>query len=348
MQQNQAKYFNELVNIFPALASPNIDAMMDQVNQRSMDLWRTHLVPELGREQLTNFELELDTLGMRARLVVPSCITAGYSYAGICHALAGGEEAEREQAALTAGLGMLVIAIFDRILDVFPERFADLETRIRQELFAKIQQGQVPDIKWDDTHAALNNGVVNLLALYMRRTLEHSVNADCLQHWQTTLFETFDAEMRTTELKHDQLDADEELLEKLLAPSTGLYRFLALGACTAIQQPNIKPVLEFADTMGRLTWMIDDYIDIEEDKNAGRWSGIQVRYALSDQVSGNRDINKQYIDDCLDLLNKAKSRAGKYYWMKDDPFTLFDIQLGFINLWLNGPTDFSDKVNVVI
>jgi len=59
--------------------------ILKTINSRGLALWKEHIAPKLGREQLTQFELALDDIQIRAGRSIPWSMASGFSFSITCH-----------------------------------------------------------------------------------------------------------------------------------------------------------------------------------------------------------------------------------------------------------------------
>ena len=334
-QQFQTKLTRALETQYGSYQENKLEQMFSSLSERGMQLWKTEIVPELGREPLTQFEIALDGIQMRARQAVPWLMVSGYSYGRAISALAGEKHkpVSVNRAAAICGLGMLIVAIFDRLLDVYPEQFADAGERLTTGLLDQMFEGR--ELTWDEAKTPLAGGLLKLLGTYIQMNQEASDSAGLKSQWQQAIRHALVSELDTTGFRRSATGREQVSLAALEAPSQGMYQYLALGVCLHLENPDIDKVLGFADAMARFTWYLDDAVDLAEDWEQDRWSGLISR--LNESATEQETLSDTYAHECVSLYGDIRKQLSGNKWQQSDGFELADVFLGHAYRWLMGP-----------
>lgn len=307
---------------------------------RALGLWNRHLVPELDIESQRQFERALVAVDMRAGRAIPWTLASGYAFGAACHVLAGGAASEREDVATTTGLYMFILGLFDHLLDEFPQEFGNIGQIItKQSLQCWVEQNDLSGVE----HSAdkpLAAGLMRLYKLYFMRSQrllargqEQTISATWLDALQTM----HRVETESTDRRMNVVQPSKELIDAAAQPSLQAFWVLAISACLGLGDEAAQKIKSFALDYGRLTWLVDDVMDLPVDIKNGIWSGLAVRLSLETQDQQQADkLVQEVAQDCVQLMTQLYDELGDVRWQDDDPFSLADILWAYLWAWLGG------------
>ena len=330
-------------------ANLNYATLFDACTQRGLAIWREQLVPELGLEQVMNFEKALVKVQIRAAKTIPWVLGMGYAYGAACHVVAGGDQEKREDGAVTTALLMLIMSLYDHLLDEHPHEFVPLTKIINNDsLKAWAVDRNLETLTCDPEHGVAV-GLLNLYRVYFircHRLLGNNPDSDLAQGWLAALQKMHAAENNSITWKLSTMPPSMDLIARTEKTSTSAFWAGAVSACLGESNDAALRLKDFSRNYARLTWVVDDVMDLETDFNQDLWNGFAVRLALE---AHNQADAEKVIDDlsveCCEIVVALNQQLGQAYWQTGDAFSLADILWAYIWTWLGG--DYSQhQVNV--
>ncbi len=307
---------------------------------RAATLWREEIVPSIGTEVSAAFEQSLKRVRMPAEQAIPWIIGFGYAFGMACHTVADGRPDRRESGAVAAAMEMLVYGLVDHLLDEYPKESAGVEAIFDFDALDRwAHDGNLS--RFDQISGnPITDGVVRLHRAVLASGLalpevprEQTLIAECAQ----ILRRTYEAEQASLQRKMAVTGPTQDLIKQAEETSTFGFQALAVIACLGEGKPAWQKVERFAHDFGRLTWLVDDVSDIEQDKRKGVWSGLAVRLAL--EAKSPADVERMVrvdTEECGRIITEIAPQLRDVYCRPGDPYSLMDVLWAYIWVWLGG------------
>lgn len=329
---------DRLATYAPTHARLDYAAMFATGQRRAVQIWNREIAADLDIEQQRSFERELISVGMRAGLAIPYVFANGFVYGLSCALLAGAKPDERHEAAVTCGLYLFILGLFDRLYDDYPEAFSGVGALFTPAAIRRWALDRELDALRCDG-SVLAQGLVNLYRAYFQRchrVLDRYPDAALAERWCETLCEMHSGETRSAERRISKVQASMDILEQSRSLTEAGFRGLALTACLSQGDAAAQSIVEFGSAYGRLSWFVDDVTDLDTDSANDIWNGLAVRIVL--EAGTKAGISK--------VVNAAADEAGEILalvyrelnetWVPGDAFTLADYLWASLWAWMGG------------
>jgi hypothetical protein len=308
--------------------------------QRSAQLWREKIVPEIGPEQAAAFEKALWRVRMRAETSIPWPMAFGYAFGAACHALAGGDEAARDEPATTAALANFLIGLFDHLMDKYPREFGAVGSLMSEEALTRYILERDLSGLVQDPQQTLAAGFVSLYRLYFtrcHRLLGERKDSFLAHLWRDALLQMHAAQSASVGWRISTVPASPAMIEQSETPGTYSYWIIAMSACLGLNEGAIRLMEADARKYIRLTRLVDGVVDVEDDIKNDLWGGLAARLALEAKDQSHADqIVMQVADECVQLLGVLNGKLAQTYWRLGDAFSLADILWVLVWSWAGG------------
>lgn len=308
---------------------------------RASQLWREEIAAEIGAERVAAFEKALWKVRMLPEVSIARPMAFGYAYGAACHALAGGNEAQRNEAATTSALAMFLVGLFDHLLDRYPREFGAVGSLISDVSLKRYALERDLSALVYDPQQPVAAGLVSLYRLYFARCHrlmgEQQKDSPVARRWFQTLARMHQAESASVGFKMSSVIPNAALIEQTEMPGTYAFHAIAQSVCLGLDETSARKMEPFASNYTRLTRLVDGVADLKDDLRKGSWSGLTVRLALEagDQAAAER-IVMDTADECADLLTASLHRLPEMHWQAGDSFTLADILWAYVWTWAGG------------
>jgi hypothetical protein len=325
----------------PNHAGLDYAALLEACQRRALILWNQRIAPELNIPAQRAFERALANVGMRAGLSIPWVFASGYAFGAGCHAAAGGNPDNREDAAVACGLYMFILGTFDHLLDEYPQEFSGIGEIINADALKHyVLDRSLQKLKHDDPDKVLMNGLLALYQVYFRlchRMLDRHSDPALAQTWLDALCELHRVEAESVDRRISKVLPNRELIKHAEAPSIAAFRGLGVTACLAEGEATARRIENFAKDYGQLTWYADDVSDIEKDIKDDIWSGLAIRLVM--EAKDSNDIQRVVLkaaDEAGGVVTTLYEKLNQAYWNPQDSFSLADVLWAYIWAWLGG------------
>ncbi len=317
---------------------------------RAMQGWREQIVPEFGVEQAAAFEKALWRVRMRPETSIPWPMGFGYAFGAVCHDIAGGVSARRDEAAATSALAMFLVGLFDLLLDKYPREFADLDERVGSSAVTRYAfDRDLSGLAVADA-TTLAGAFMTLYRIYFQRChrlLGPDKNSPVARLWHESLQQMHDAERASLGWRISKVPPTPEMVDLVETPGSYSYWAVALSACLGLDKSAIEKMEALAKQYIRLTRLLDSVIDVGDDIKNDIWGGMTVRLALEANTQADADrLVMETAEECAQIWQSLEKTFAAYQWHPDDPFTLADVLWAYLWTWAGGEVPgVSEKLN---